>query len=425
MSVNKSEIKKNIHDICNGCIDGYTSNTITRTKKYINVMAKQSSIGKEFEFKPENEEAILKMIDEWQFKPKSEVAVYVGSILNNDNKCELCGQTNKRMYFISNSLNGNILQVGSQCIKKFNFDSVIGGEFVTVDKALEFADNCFDETSDNVLSHPYCEILNECHKNNLAILKYTNNKNNDNMKFYIHYMMLYAIACYSFIKEINDNKEPDKELKIEVMNIQQKLIEWSQKNNYSGNITFVPGIQFVIDNSLPYTAKFKFILNYLTSYYFKTKAEGKKSFNMFTVMKEIFEKTKKITSIHVGNFKYEIFPFFEDYITHDKPIKYNLLALMLTLPNDKNECEEIMANFFRFKRKNKMALEINKKFEEYVNKFYNHIIEKGTTDEFSKFIIMLHNCCETALHALNEDIESTINKPRKTSNRHRTRNNLI
>jgi len=424
MSVKNSEHAKMIHDLCMGLTKDYTQNMITREKSYITKLANLSESNSSFNFSPAEEDQIINMLDEWQFKPKSELGIYTESVIDHDDICELCGQHSKKIYFITNSRNGNVMQIGSQCIKKFNFDTVIGDNFVTVDEGLKFADEIKEDSKD-VLDNNYCKILNDCHINNLSILNNTNNKDNTNKKFYMQYIQQYALAIYSLIYEINHNNEPDTELMLEVANYQTKLIDWSKKNNWSGNITFIPGYQYIIDNELPYTGKFKLCLNNLHATFYKNRAEGKKSFNMFNAMKNVYEKTKTIRAKNPGNFKYEIFPFFEDYMSHDKPIKYNILALMLTLPNDEEECGEIMKNFFRFKRKNKLALEIDEKFIETVKKFYENVITKNFDDEFSKFIIMLYNNCNTSLKELMDDIDNTINKPRRNTNRHRNGNNFI
>ena len=413
----------------NGKIENYTKNKITYAQKSLLNLQNNSSDKYKFDFDlynltEDDYNLLMDMISKFEFKVVNEYGVYNNSIFKDtaNGICELCGKNGcKHLYKIVNIDTNKKLYVGSQCIKKFNLDCYINEDKVDVDEALNMAENIYSNV-DKIKNSEYGKLFMYCHNNNEIILE----NNPAYRNFYDENIDSYGETVFSGIYCLENNQPISDSIYKEIENYHFKMYRWSSNlNKNEGIITFVPNLIMVVNNTLKYDAKYKVILNGLSADYYNNKKLNKKNF-LYLNARNVYDNIKNINSIYPYTLLNST-DFIKARIIDSKPKAFDIIALILSLPNNYEDSKEIIQNYFKFRRETQTGLTIKVLCENYIKTFNKIAVEKEDNSDFGNFIKLIYNAFnevfEEFIKERNTKIESKKNTVKKTKRHHK--NNLI
>jgi hypothetical protein len=183
--------------------------------------------------------------------------------------CEICQSSHNcaHIYTVINKKTLKTLQSGSQCIKKLEIPVYIDGkkvkpeELQTIFRQVEEDYKKFTEEK----NHTTFEM---CLRNNNIILEHMKEVGdkipNVGASNYNNEIIRLSNCIYTLYRDKLADRPIDIEAKKEADMTQQLLYSWSRNMGENLDyVTFIPGVNFCLNNKLTYTGRFKIVLSYM------------------------------------------------------------------------------------------------------------------------------------------------------------------
>lgn len=303
-------------------------------------------------------DSFKEMLSEWSLEISDKYGIFnLNNICTDENgmECEICKSLNpkakgnfscKTAYKIKNSVNGNILKVGSVCINKFNITVIHEGKRVKpkdVVKILSEIDTTVQEY-ENDISFDIWRIANS---SGIIVLRdfIINNKNNLSNKElnelrnilskFKDGMEKMKNVLYTFFKEKRNASFDTSSAFSEAQIIQTKLYDMCRDSCDKGYYIFAPSPDFITNYSVKYSAFYIFTTSYVMSLYNYNTRNKKPIFEGINYNKIRDIRNQARLTANIKGIKSEI----QTYMSYNsmRITKSHIMALLVMFGDEENK----------------------------------------------------------------------------------------